>query len=379
MSRTSFILITMVLALSALGIVMLASTSGVRAENEFGDAYFFVKRQAVWLLLALVAGLVARLIDYHFWGRMMLPLTGLTLLLLVLVFVPPIGGAIKGSSRWIHLGGISFQPSELAKLTVIVGLSFYMARSQRWADTLWKGLAVPMGFLGLFLLLILVEPDFGTTLLIAAVGMLILFMGGSRVGYLLMAGLVGLTGFAYLIMQNPERMRRIMAFRDPEKYAQGEAFQLMQAIYAFISGGILGRGLGQSLQKHYYLPEAHTDFIFAIIGEELGLIATLAVVLLFTALFVCGLSISGKAQDPFGRLMAFGISVMLALQAVINIGVVTGCLPTKGLALPFISFGGSSLVMNYMMVGILLNIDTQTPVRDQKERVPVIKDQLHRL
>ena len=199
----------------------------------------------------------------------------------------------------------------------------------------------------------------GATILIGATGGLMMFVAGAPFLYLVPAGALAAGGLAWMIQQNPERMARVTAFLHPEDYAQGEAFQLMNALYAFVEGGFGGAGLGGSMQKQYYLPEAHTDFIFAIIGEELGIIASLGVVLLFVVFLLCGIRISGRAADVGGRLMAFGITILVSLQAAINIGVVTGRLPTKGLPLPFISFGGTSLMVTLFMVGVLLNIAKQ--------------------
>jgi cell division protein FtsW len=211
------------------------------------------------------------------------------------------------------------------------------------------------------------------------VGMGIMFIGGTRIGYLAIAAALGCSGFLLAIMQSPERMRRIFAFLNPDKYAQDEAFQLLNAIYAFVIGGGSGVGLGASLQKHFYLPEAHTDFIFAIVGEELGIGASVGVVLLFLGFLFCGLRISLRAVDAFGRLVAFGITSMITLQAAINIGVVTGCLPTKGLPLPFISFGGTSIAVSLLMVGVLVNIALQAGSEREDDDIPVIRDRAHDL
>jgi cell division protein FtsW len=259
----------------------------------------------------------------------------------------------------LRFGPINVQPSELAKFATILLLSWWMGRAQRRAGEFRMGLLVPIILLGLIAGLIFIEPDFGTTLLIGCVGMVIMFVGGTRVGYLVIAAVGGGAVFLLAILQNEERMRRIFAFLNPDKYAQDEAFQLLNAIYAFVVGGGAGVGLGGSLQKQFYLPEAHTDFIFAIVGEELGLAASLGVVVLFLGFFMCGLWISLRAPDTFGRLVAFGITSMITLQAAINIGVVTGCLPTKGLPLPFISFGGTSIAITLAMVGVLVNIALQ--------------------
>ncbi len=205
-------------------------------------------------------------------------------------------------------------------------------------------------------MLIILEPDFGATILIGAVGLAIMFIGGTRISYLFLTGLIGVSTMVLLIAQDDERRGRVLAFLNPEKYAQGEAFQLTMGLYAFISGGLDGKGLGNSMQKRFYLPEAHTDFIFAILGEEWGLLGTLSVLMLFFVFFVCGMLISARVEDRFGKLLAFGLTLIIIIQAALNMGVVTGSLPTKGITLPFISFGGSSMLVCLAMTGILINV-----------------------
>jgi len=378
MWKTSTILVLIVLCLMVFGIVMLASTSGIRAQALYGDPEYFVKRQILWGLMALLAGVIACRVDYHRWRFLAVPVFGLAVILLALVFVPGIGVKIGGSRRWLHFGSFGFQPSEFAKFALILIMAWWMAREQRYASDFSRGALLPGGLLAIAAGLIFLEPDFGTTLLSAVVGMAIMYAGGARIIYLLLFAIGGLSVFALAVMRDEVRLHRILAFLDPDKYSQTYSFQLVSAINAFIGGGMSGVGLGQSMQKQYYLPEAHTDFIFAIIGEELGAFATIAVVLLFAGLFLCGLKISYRASDVFGRLLAFGITIMITLQAAINIGVVTGCLPTKGLPLPFISFGGSSLIMSLIEIGVLINIaqHEQNPVKGDDVRI--IKDRVHR-
>ena len=379
MWKTTTILISIVLIFLTLGVVMLASTSGALGQSHHGDPHFFLKRQLLWLAIGVVFGVVAAAMDYHTWRILAIPLAVFSIALLVLTVLPGVGLNIKGSSRWLRLGSISLQPSEIAKFSSIVLVSWWMARVQSRAEEFKPGLLIPLMALSVYLVLILIEPDFGTTMLLALVGMILMYVGGARLGYLVITGLLGLSGFSIAIMQNPERMRRIVAFSDPEKYAQNESFQLLNAIYAFVVGRGTGVGLGQSLQKHFYLPEAHTDFIFAIVGEELGLAASLFVVVLYLTLFICGLRISLLAQEKFGKLLGLGITLIISIQAAINIGVVTGSLPTKGLPLPFISFGGSSLVMSLLMIGVLVNIARQAGEDFKSERSRFIKDRAHRL
>lgn len=377
MWRTATILIGIVLALIAIGLVMLASTSTLHGDTIYHDPSFFIKRQVVALIVGLVAALCAARIDYHVWRNLAVPFACVTVVLLVLVLTP-LGLNIKGSSRWLDVGPVNLQPSELAKFSAILLLSWWMTRVQRKAQGLIVGLLAPGALLGVMAVLILREPDFGTTMLIAVAGAAVMFVGGTQAGHLVVAGALAFSGIALMIMEDDERMRRIAAFLDPEKYAKDEAYQLLNAIYAFVAGGLGGVGLGGSLQKRHYLPEAHTDFIFAIIGEELGLPASLGVALLFVGILLCGLRISWKAPDMFGRLLAFGITFLLCLQAALNIGVVTGCLPTKGLPLPFISYGGTSLVVMLAMVGVLVNVALQPARESTDEDVPAIKDRLHR-
>jgi len=378
MWKTSTILLLVVLCLTVFGVVMLASTSGVKAQALYGDSNYFVKSQLFSALFALIAGLFAARWDYHRWRFLAIPVFGLAVVLLALVFVPGIGVKIGGSRRWIHIIGPRFQPSEFGKFALILMMAWWMTREQRHASSFWQGAVLPFMLLGTIAGLIFLEPDFGTTLLSATVGIAVLFAGGARGLYLLIFAAGGLAVFSLEVMRDPVRLHRILAFLDPDKYSQTYSFQLVSAINAFIAGGMSGVGLGQSMQKQYYLPEAHTDFIFAIIGEELGIFATGAVVLLFAVLFFCGLKISMKAKDVFGQLLAFGITIMITLQAAINIGVVTGCLPTKGLPLPFISYGGSSLIMSLFEIGILINIAQQEPDKLKTDNVKIIKDRVHR-
>lgn len=358
--RASAVLILVVVVLVLFGLVMLGSTSGPRGENQFHNANYFLQRQAAWLLVGLVMAFIGMKTDYHRWMQFSWPMLGVTLLLLVLVFVPGVGRMINGSHRWIGLPmHLTFQPSELAKFTAIALMANWYGTKRRQRAGFVNGVILPGLILASMLGLIVIETDFGATFLIGVTGGLMMFVAGAPLLFLVPVGAVagGLLGL--MISKNPERVDRFMAFLEPEKHAQGEAFQLIQALYAFVAGGAWGVGLGESLQKRHYLPEAHTDFIFAIIGEELGLVASLGVVLLFVVFLLCGLRISGRASDAGGRLMAFGITILISVQAAINIGVVTGRLPTKGLPLPFISFGGTSLMVALFMVGVLLNIARQ--------------------
>lgn len=373
MRRAATLLSAIMMVLVVLGLVMLYSTSSARTETP----HFYLQRQLSWLLVAALGGVVVTRMDYHVWRRLAVPLFAVTVVLLVLVFIPGVGSEIKGSHRWLRLGPFGVQPSELSKLTVIVCMAAYMARFGRLGHLFKPGLLYPLLGLGVIAGLVILEPDFGTTFTTVVVGMAIMFAGGSRFLYLLATGLLGLAGFAGAIVCIPNRLGRILAFLWPEKYPD-QAYHLTQSLYAFYLGGAFGVGLGNSMQKRFYLPEAHTDFILAIIAEELGLTATLLVLLLFAGYFLCGMSISNRAPDAFGRLLGYGVTMMIALQAAINMVVVTGLGPTKGLPLPFISYGGSSLVMSVVMSAVLLSIARVSSIDD--ERCPrAIKDQAHDL
>jgi len=366
MRKTPTILVGIVLLLLALGIVMLASASSVKGNAVYKDANYFLLRQLIWLAVAMVAGGVTASIDYHQWQRQrwVIPLSVFAVLLLVLVLVPHIGAKINGSHRWIRVGPISTQPSELAKFALVIMMSAWMTRVGVKSHTFKEGILKPVLLMGPFLGLVILEPDFGTTVLLAVVGVIIMFAGGSPLRYLILGVVAGMIVFAAAVKHDPVRAGRVLAFMDPEKYPK-EAYHLQQSEQAFTLGGVWGVGLGGSLQKHFYLPEAHTDFILAIIGEELGLAATILVVLLFSGFLACGTVISFQAPDLFGRLLGIGFTMMTSVQAAINIGVVTGCLPTKGLALPFISYGGSSLIVSMMCVGVLVNIARQGVITEE--------------
>jgi cell division protein FtsW len=357
-ARVPGLIVAIVMILLVLGIVILASASSVRGETYFLDAQYFLKRQLIWLGVALfICALCAR-IDYHVWRKLAFPIGLLSIFLLVIVLIPGIGVRIGGSRRWLHLGPVSLQPSEAAKLATVILFSAWMALMGPRMRNLKEGLLLPLMALGLFCGLIFLEPDFGTTALIGMVGMLLLYLGGTRIWILGIIALLGLAGFVVAVIHDPVRLGRVLAFLRPDLYP-AVAYHLGQSKDAFSLGGFAGRGLGESIQKHFYLPEAHTDFILAIIGEELGVIATVGVALLFLGLMACGFFVARQTPDPFGRHLAVGITLMHVIQAGINIGVVTGAGPTKGIPLPFISYGGSSLIIALAGIGILVNIARQ--------------------
>lgn len=375
--RVSIALTIAVVVLLSLGIVMLASTSSVRGQEAFGDPLHFLKRQLLWMAAGISAGVLLSRFDYHWYRKLALPVAVAVVLTLALVFVPGIGLRVGGSRRWLNLGALSLQPSEFAKLGLVVSLAAWLTRAGRRTALLVPGIVLPGLGVGLVAVLLMLEPDYGTTALTCAVAGFMLFAGGARIVYLLAAAGLGAAGMAFMVANDPVRLGRVLAFLMPDKYP-AVAYHLAQSKIAFIKGGWLGVGLGNSIQKHLYLPEAHTDFILAIIGEELGFIATIAVLMLFATIMACGVIISARAKDAFGRLLGFGLTAMLVVQAIINMGVVTGCLPTKGLPLPFISYGGSSLLVSLAMVGMLLNIEEHAAAAEEDEHTRPAKDQIHK-
>lgn len=367
-----------VLVLLSVGIVMLASISTIRASVLYRDSFYFLRKQIIGALIALVGGILLSRLDYHLWQRpvMYLPLALVSLAGLLAVFIPGFGRKVGGSYRWIGVGGFSLQPSEFAKFAVVVLLSFWVVHVGRKIKSFKYGILLPFSALGVVLLLLLVEPDFGTAFLVGLAGIMILFRAGVQVSYLIAAVVVGGTLFALAVLRDPVRMGRILAFVMPDKYPE-VAYHLSQSKLAFVNGKLFGVGLGNSIQKHFYLPEAHTDFIFAIIGEELGLLATGLILLLFGTMLFCGYRISILAPDRFGSLLAFGFTSLICLQAAINIGVVTGCLPTKGLPLPFVSYGGSHVIASVACIGVLLNIAQHARSASDDDHTRCVRDQNH--
>lgn len=356
--RTAYILILSVMSLLAIGVVMLLST-GAFARDSHGDMYYFLKRQTMWLFIGSAAMVTTALVDYRWWARLWPWLYGAAVVLLILCFVPPIGMKINGAWRWINLGFASFQPSELGKVAVLVFLAWWYHRYEAESKEFLRGFVYPLGVAGAIMGLIVLEVDLGATTLIGVTTLSVMFVAGTGLRWLVPLLLTGFAGLALAIFTIKERLARFLAFLDPEKYKLEEGLQQWQAMLAFGAGGVSGLGLGEGRQKMLYLPYAHTDFIFPMIGEELGLRFTLLTVFCFLLILLAGVLIAMNAKDRFGMLLGFGITIIITLQAAINIGVTTSLLPNKGMPLPFISYGGSNLAVSMMLVGILLNIHRQ--------------------
>ena len=350
-----------VLALLALGMVMLYSS--VMAER--GGMHLLIS-QGAFTLVGLAACLIAASMDYRILKALAWPFFAVSILLLVLVLIPNVGYRANGASRWFREPHtkVQFEPSELAKIALIIVLAWYGEYFQRQMGTFRRGVLLPGVFIGLMLGLIFVEPDVGSMMLLASVSGALLLLAGVRWRFIVPPVLLALTGLGWCLWRDPMRSRRILAWLDVEKHKLDVGLQGKQAMLAFGSGGWTGLGLGNSRAKLGFLPEHHTDFIFPIIGEELGLIATLAVILAYGLILGCGLYISSRARDTFGMLLGSGITLLIGLQAAINIGVVTSALPNKGLPLPFISYGGSDLVILLACVGVLLSVGRHAPALD---------------
>jgi cell division protein FtsW len=345
-----------VLALVALGVVMVYSASAIVAGERFHDPYFFLKRQLFWALLGFIGLWGALMTDYRKWRAAGFPLLLFSLFLLLLVLVPPFGQEINGTRRWLRWGAISFQPVELAKFAFVLYLAGFLDRRRELLGNFWLGFFPPLILAALSAGLVILQPDLGNSLTIMVIVFSLLFVGGAQLKQM---GLVALAATPLLIvavMTASYRLKRIWAFWDPWADPKGAGFQIIQSYLAIGSGGLFGLGLGESKQKLFYLPEAHTDFIFSIVGEEFGLLGSLAVIGLFICFVWRGLRIGLRAPDAFGTFLALGLTLMLTAQILINLGVAVGLLPTKGLPLPFISFGGSALLVAMCSAGILLNI-----------------------
>jgi cell division protein FtsW len=357
MKWATTILIFCVVVLVGLGLVMLYSASMNMEMGKSAVGASYLLSQLVWLGFGVIACVMAARMDYKKWKEFSLYLLVVSTILLALVYVPHIGIGRKGAHRWIGLPHLPhFQPSELARLSLIIFIAAYAERFQRQMPEFRQGLLVPGCVIAVVLGLILFERDLGCTILLAAVAGAMLIIAGARLTFLAPPAALVAAGLGFFCWHDPVRMRRVLAWLHPEASREGTGYQAYQAMIALGSGGWTGLGLGNGRQKLGFVPEHHTDFIFSIIGEELGLIATLGVLLLFVILVVCGIFIARRSSDTFGLLLGTGITFMIGLQAFINMGVVTSVLPNKGMPLPFISYGGSNLLLTLLAVGLLLSV-----------------------
>jgi cell division protein FtsW len=347
-----------------MGMVMLYSSS----MTEMGAHYLML--QSIWCLTGIIGCVAAAVLDYRSLKKFTWIFFILTVLALIAVLIPGVGVFKNGSRRWFNLGFANIQPSEFAKLTLIIALAYYCEKYQRDIKTFWRGLVIPGLFSSAILVLIFLEPDRGTTILLGGVTGVLLLLAGVRWFYFIPPAIAGAAAMGYALATDPVRMRRILSWLNPEEHKEAGGYQAWQAMLALGSGGTTGLGLGNGRQKLGFVPEHHTDFIFSIIGEEMGLVATLGIVGGFVLLIICGVYIAWHAKDLFGFLLASGITFLIGMQAFINIGVVTSALPNKGLPLPFISYGGSSLILMLVSIGILISVARQGgPAFEYEEEV----------
>jgi cell division protein FtsW len=351
-----FVIFSAVIALLIFGVVMVYSSSAVSAYVNFNDSYYFLKRQIIWVTLGIMAMLFTLNLDYHVWRKLAAPILIATLVLLILVLIPGLGKVVNGARRWLGFGSLYLQPSEIAKLSMVLFSAASLARNQEKINKFVKGLIPQLFMLLVVFGLILKEPDLGTALAIGGTVFVMLFAAGAKLSHLTSLGLVGITGIIAAIILEPYRLKRLLAFSDPWADPLNTGYHIIQSLYALGSGGLFGVGLGRSREKFLYLPEPHTDFIFAILGEELGFIGTITVLLLFFLFAWRGFKIAISAPDIYGSMLATGLTTMIIVQALMNIAVVTASMPVTGIPLPFISFGGSALIFTLGGVGILLNI-----------------------
>jgi cell division protein FtsW len=350
-----------VLMLLVISVVMVYSSSSVVALTTYGDSAFFMKRQLLWAVVGLACLALSMRVDHHRLSdqRVVVALTIISFILLAATLVPGIGRMVNGSRRWLHFG-ISFQPVELAKFAIVVYLSYYIVKKGERLRDFGNGVVPAYVVTAVFVGMAALQPDFGSAMTFACVAGILLFAGGANIVHLAGTLLAALPFIAFAVVHKAYRWRRIVAFLDPWADPQGAGHQIIQSFLAFGSGGVFGRGLGEGRQKLLFLPERHSDFIYAVIGEELGLIGALAVILLFLIILWRGVRIALAVGDPFSRLLALGITLLVCLQGLINMAVVTGLLPTKGIALPLVSYGGSSLVVTMGALGVLLNVSKET-------------------
>lgn len=353
-------LIGAVFGLLIIGLMMVASSSVMISTKYFHQPFHFLIRQACYLFAGLMIALVVIRTDSSFWEKISMPMLIICLLMLLVVLIPGIGRSVNGSRRWLAFGPIGIQVSELAKLTMIFYLSGYLVRQQQAVSESILGFIKPMMILGLVSVLLLMEPDFGATVVISGTVMALLFLAGVKLRYYIGLMLLVICALALLAVSSPYRVARLTAFLDPWADQYNSGYQLTQSLIAFGRGGWFGSGLGESIQKLLYLPEAHTDFLFAVLAEELGLLGILVVMALYSILVIRGLTIGYTAHTQerlFASFTAYGLTFWLALQAAINMGVNAGLLPTKGLTLPLLSYGGASMVINCVVIALLLRID----------------------
>ena len=353
------VLFLSVILLCCLGLIVVYSSSVHVASYNIGKHSFYLTRQAMFGVIGFAVMMFVKKIPAYYYERYVYHLLLLSLILMILVLIPGIGHKVGRASRWFKFLGFSFQPSELLKLSLAVYVAYSMSKKASYMQTLKKGLLFHLLLVGIFVMLLLLQPDYGTAVIISFWLLLLLFITGVRLRYLFITFVVGCSGFAYFLFKEPYRIKRLLTFLHPWDDPYGISYQIIHSLEAFGSGGIFGTGIGSSKQALMFLPEAHTDFALSILAEEMGLLGVAVVILLFGIFVWRGIHISLDARDLFSAYLSLGLVLMTGLEAIINMCVVMSLLPNKGLPLPFISYGGSSLVFNLLCVGILLRISEE--------------------
>lgn len=351
------------LFLVGIGLVMVYSASGALAMQRYHSDYYFLKRQGTFALLGVLTLILCRYMPYRIYRVFAYPLLFSSLALLAAVHLPGLGNEAGGAKRWLEIGFLTFQPSETARLALVIYLAYSLDKKQNLIDQYAIGVVPHMVVLIVFSIVLLFQPDFGSVVIFGALSFIMMFVGGAKIIHLLLTLLPALLVGGWFLTFENYRIDRLLMFLNPWKYASTLGYQTIHSLMAFGTGGIFGVGLGKGYQKLFYLPEPHTDFIFSVIGEELGMVGVIIIILLYAVIIHRGLAIAQNAKDTFGGFMAMGIIAAMGLQICINIGVTLGILPPKGLTLPFLSYGGTSLLLNMAAVGILMNI-----AADKKER-----------
>lgn len=357
MKKYNKLLLLAVILISLFGLLMIYSSSNIWAEYKYNDPYKYLKSQAIFLIIGYILMIIISKFPYQNYKKLANIIFLTCTIMLILVLIPGIGTVRNGSRSWFGIGSLGLQPSEFAKLGLIIFTSKYLANNTKELKNIKKGVLPILGVLLLIFGLIMLEPDFGTGVVIVMTIIVLLFISGVKINFFIKIGILGLIGIIVLILIAPYRLERIVSFINPWTDPLGSGFQIIQSLYAIGPGGLLGLGFGNSIQKHFYLPEPQTDFIFAIISEEFGFLGVLIISTLFITIIYSGLKISMRCQDNFGKLLSFGITFGLAFQTILNLMVVVGLLPVTGVTLPFLSYGGSSLLISLINMGILLNID----------------------
>lgn len=354
--KKSLLIFFATILLGLIGLLMVYSSSSVWSEYKFNDAFYYLKHQAIFYFLGVGVILFLRNINYNFYQKNANKLLFICFGLLILVLIPGIGQVRNGSRSWFGIGSLGVQPSELSKIALIIFTAKYLANNEKEVRYFKKGILPILLIIGVFFALIMLEPDFGTAMVIVMTLVSMLFISNIKLSFFGYTGLLGLLGIVALIIVAPYRMSRIISFINPWSDPLGAGFQIIQSLYAIGPGGLFGLGFGNSIQKHFYLPEPQTDFIFAIISEEFGIMGVIILSVLFLTLFINVLKVSMNESDLFAKYLSFGLIMGIIIQAILNICVVIGLVPVTGVTLPFISYGGSSLLVSMASIGIILNI-----------------------